>query len=63
MRKDCAHCMFHEVFFSDVDGFWFDDGCECQAVMDDRGWHEACCSQGADGKMDATKCPWFKEDQ
>jgi hypothetical protein len=55
--------MFHKVFFSDADGFWFDDGCECQAVMDDRGWHEACCSQGADGKMDATKCPWFREDQ
>ena len=60
IRYDCSDCMFHEVFWSDAGDYIFDEGCECVAIEDDRGWHEACCRECV-GSMDAMKCPWFKE--
>lgn len=60
MRYDCSTCEHHEVFFVEVGDMWFDDGCLCNAAMDDLGWHEACCRAGG-GWMCAKNCPWYKE--
>lgn len=56
---DCFNCKYHEVFWDEIDGERFDDGCICnheQAEIEDR--HTKCCWD-YNGKE---KCPYKEKD-